>query len=147
MPSEEPPKPDSVTTSTLTIPDLRRNAYKGRYAIERELGRGGFGIIYLARDLDLHGKTVVVKVLQKRTGEAAEWLDKKFRQECEALARIDHPGVVGVIDRGQTPDGTPFLVLDFVEGVALGQPIEAGMPLDRIARLITQLGQALSAAH
>src|SRR6266480_6135369 len=72
---------------------------KDRYLIERELGQGGFGVVYLARDEELHSKRVVIKVLLEEFIQDT-WFKKKFQQEKEALARIDHPGVVGVLDGG-----------------------------------------------
>ena len=120
---------------------------KDRYAIERELGRGGFGAVYLARDQQLLSKQVVVKVL---LGEASKdsWTQRKFQQELEALARIDHPGVVGILDVGQTPSGKAFLVMQFVEGVTLRSIIQSGgIDMRRAAHILRQMGQALDAAH
>ena len=120
---------------------------KNRYLVDKELGRGGFGIVYLAHDQQLMNKPVVIKVL---TDDLASdpWPLKKFKQEIEALARIDHPGVVGALDTGDTPEGKPFLVMQFVEGVNLRTQIQAeGMNLERAAGLVRQIGKALSAAH
>ncbi len=119
---------------------------KGRYLIERELGRGGIGVVYLARDERLHLMPVVIKFLLDNSSSA--WLAKKFLQEAEALTRINHPGVVRVIDRDQTEDGRPFFVMEFVEGKSLRDVMSAeGMNLEHAAQLIRQTGQALSAAH
>jgi len=121
--------------------------WKNRYLIEKEIGRGGFGVVYLARDQQLLSKPVVIKVLQDETNPDP-YFQKKFQQEIEALARIDHPGVVGVLDVGETPDGKPFLVMQFVEGVTLRSEISKdGMELRRVAHIMRQVGQALGAAH
>ncbi|MBI2819104.1 MAG: protein kinase [Acidobacteria bacterium] len=121
--------------------------WKNRYLIEKELGRGGFGVVYLARDQQLLSKPVVIKVLQDETNPDP-YFQKKFQQEIEALARIDHPGVVGVLDVGETPDGKPFLVMQYVEGVTLRSEIrKQGMELHRVAHIMRQVGQALGAAH
>lgn len=118
-----------------------------RYRIEKELGRGGVGIVYLARDEHLLSRPVVIKLLLEESNPDP-WLQKKFRQEIEALARIDHPGVVGALDCGETPDGKPYLVMQFVEGVTLRSVIgERGMDLGRVASILHQVGQALGAAH
>jgi len=118
-----------------------------RYRIEKELARGGMGIVYLARDEHLLSRHVVIKVLLEESNPDP-WLQKKFRQEIEALARIDHPGVVGALDCGETPDGKPYLVMQFVEGVTLRSAIgDRGMDLGRVARILRQVVQALSAAH
>src|ERR1044072_428536 len=86
-----------------------------RYQIEKELGRGGFGIAFLARDKQLHLRPVVIKLLLSST-KANTWINKKFLQEIEALTRINHPGIVNLIDAGETEDGNLFIVKQYVEG-------------------------------
>ena len=123
---------------------------KDRYVIEKELGRGGIGVVFLARDTQLLSKPVVIKILLEEIAESThhEWFRKKFRQEVEALARIDHPGVVGILDAGELPDGKPYLVMQFVEGATLRSVIgPQGLPLERVAQIMRQIGHALSAAH
>lgn len=122
----------------------------GRYLIERELARGGIGVVYAARDQQLLSKRVVIKVLRDEMGQSDLnlWLQKKFRQEMEALALIDHPGVVGVLDAGALPDGKPFLVMQFVDGVNLRSMMSTqGMEPARVAHIARQIGHALTAAH
>src|ERR1041384_1392287 len=89
--------------------DLAGKLLDGRYLVESQLGRGGLGVVYLARDTKLMDKRVVVKVLLEQFGdeEGAHGVRRKFRAETETLARIDHPGVVGVIPAGELPDGRP----------------------------------------
>jgi len=117
-----------------------------RYRIEHKIGQGGFGAVFLARDLQLHGKPVVVKMLLDPL--AGDWSRRMFREECEALARINHPSVVQVLDNGATAAGQPFLVMQFVEGVTLRDAIlRQPMQLDRVARIVEQLGDALAAVH
>jgi serine/threonine protein kinase len=126
---------------------------KERYLIERELGRGGIGAIFLARDRQLMDKPVVIKVMlsELEASQYLEYFKQKFRQEIKALARIDHPGVVGVLDAGETPDGKPYFVMQYVEGqslrVAINQTGPQGMDFGRTAEIMRQIGYALSAAH
>lgn len=121
--------------------------WKGRYEIERPLGRGGMSAVYLARDHQLLAKRVVIKVLLEEMSDDA-WMRQKFFQEMEALARIDHPGVVGVLDTGQTPEGKQFLVMQYIEGQTLRSAIQGGgMSVAAAGNLIRQIGQALGAAH
>jgi serine/threonine-protein kinase len=118
-----------------------------RYLIQKELGQGGVGAVYLAQDQKLHGKQVVIKVLLEKSLQNS-WVVQKFQQEKEALARVDHPGVVGVLDTGELPDGKPYLVMQFIDGVTLRSQIRPeGIPLERAADLIKQIGRALKAAH
>ncbi len=120
---------------------------KGRYLLGPELGRGGFAITYLAADLEVASRKVVVKVLNERRSSDS-WSVKKFKSEMEALARIDHPNVVGVIDYGQSADGKPFLVMQYVPGRSLREMIpREGLPLAQVAQIIRQTGRALTAAH
>ena len=126
---------------------------KERYLIERELGRGGIGAIYLARDTQLMDKPVVIKVMlsELEASQYLEYFKQKFRQEIKALARIDHPGIVGVLDAGETPDGKPYFIMQYVEGqslrVAINDTGPKGMDFARVAELMRQIGYALSAAH
>jgi serine/threonine protein kinase len=142
-------KADSTET-ILTSPLASRaspNLLKDRYRVERELGRGGLGVVYLAHDETLHNRAVVVKMpLDHSTMDP--WLAEKFAQEVKALALIDHPGVVGALDSGIAVDGRPFLVIQYVEGRPLKEAISPeGVPLDFAARVLQEIGQALGAAH
>ncbi len=118
-----------------------------RYLIQKELGRGGIGVVFLCHDQQLHARPVVIKVLLDDAGQQ-EWFKKKFEQEVEALARIDHPGVVGVFDAGQMPDGKPYLVMQYVEGADLRSVMRPeGMAFETVGEIMRQIGHALGAAH
>jgi len=148
MPSDR--QNDSATlihTSVSADASLIGNELNGRYLIEGELKRGGFGIVYLARDLQLHSRPVVIKVLLEDAYKS-EYVVQKFRQEMEALSRIDHPGVVGIIDSGELADGKPFIVMQYVDGSTLRSLMKPeGMDLEKSADIIRQIGRALTAAH
>ena len=128
-------------------PGLIGQTVDQRYVIESAIGQGGVGAVYLARDRKLHDKRVVLKILLDRSLQN-EWVVQKFQQEKEALARVDHPGVVGILDTGELPDGKAYLVMQFIDGVTLRSQVRPeGMPLARAAEIIKQIGRALSAAH
>ncbi len=123
---------------------------KERYLIEGELGRGGIGVVYLARDTRLLQRRVVIKVLLQDMEDTSHtaWFRRKFEQEIEALVRLDHPGIVGALDTGAMPDGKLFLVMQFVEGATLRSLMKGEtMSFARIAKFMRQIGAALSAAH
>jgi hypothetical protein len=146
----QPRRPDAPTVVETTPVESQGpvgQKWKNRYIIERELGRGGIGVVYLARDEQLHSRPVVIKALLERSLEQGEWYTRKFREECEALSRLDHPGVVGVFDSGETEDGKPFLVMQYVDGITLRAAMRERMPLERVARIVRGVGQALTAAH
>ncbi|MDQ2855827.1 MAG: hypothetical protein M3R68_05835, partial [Acidobacteriota bacterium] len=82
-------------TSLPAAPNLAGITLDSRYFIQKELGQGGVGAVYLAQDRKLHDKPVVIKVLLEKSLQNS-WVVQKFQQEKEALARVDHPGVVGV---------------------------------------------------
>lgn len=134
-------------TSMPPLPSLIGLTLDSRYSIQKELGQGGVGAVYLARDLKLHDKPVVIKILLEKSLQNS-WVVQKFQQEKEALARVDHPGVVGILDNGELPDGKPYLVMQFIDGVTLRSQIKPeGIPLERAAELVKQIGRALKAAH
>lgn len=118
-----------------------------RYLIERELGRGGMGAVYLARDKQLISRPVVIKVLLEAAMRNS-WAVKKFRHEINALTRIDHPNIIGIFDAGEMADGNSYIVMQYVEGTNLRSAINSsGMDLNRVAGLFRQIGRALSTAH
>lgn len=147
---QENDKPTATLDSSTASNAYLGLVLKDRYLIERVLGRGGLGLVFLARDKQLLNRAVVIKVLIAERGDQRydAWFQKKFKQEIEALARINHPGVVGVLDTGEMPDGKPFLVMQFVEGATLRSVmIQPGMDFDRVGAIVQQMGQALAAAH
>jgi serine/threonine protein kinase len=147
------PAPTTLDPTTLeptrmfSSNDLAGQTIINRYLIQQELKRGGMGVVYLARDQQLHGRPVVIKVLLDDAYQS-EYVVQKFKQEVEALSRVDHPGIVGIIDSGELPNGRPFIAMQYVEGVTLRSLITAeGMNLERGAEILKQVGRALSAAH
>lgn len=144
------PLPTTSPPATSFLPEEDRfigTVLVGRYLIEKKLGQGGMGVVYLGRDQRLLDKPIVVKILQ---GEFAanDWVVRKFLQEKEALARANHPGIVGILDAGELPGGNPFIVMEFIDGITLEAAMTTkGMPLQRTGCLIKQIGSALAAAH
>jgi serine/threonine protein kinase len=118
-----------------------------RYLVEKELGQGGMGKVYLARDVTLHSRAVVIKVLLEASLQDP-YVVKKFRQEVEALARIDHPHVVSVLGAGTLSDGKLYIVMQYVSGKTLRSEIPTeGMNLERAALILQQIGAALDDVH
>lgn len=118
-----------------------------RFRIEAPLAHGGHGNVYLAADMRVPGRKVVVKVLDP--GIASDWVAAKFREEARSLARIAHPGVVQVIDSGETQHNILFLVMCYVPGETLRARLAKGpaMTVTEVAALLKKLAAALSAIH
>jgi serine/threonine protein kinase/tetratricopeptide (TPR) repeat protein len=119
----------------------------GAWRILREIGRGGMGVVYLAtRDDEQFEKRVAIKVV-KRGMDTAELLSR-FRRERQILANLDHPYIARLMDGGSTPDGRPFLVMEYVEG----RPIdiycrELKLGIAQRCRLFLDVCEAVSYAH
>jgi eukaryotic-like serine/threonine-protein kinase len=112
---------DSPTASLLSA-QSRAMAGKriGAYRILREIGYGGMAVVYLAERADeQYRKRVAIKMLQP--GVNKDEILRRFRNERQALAALDHPGIVKLLDGGSTDDGLPYLIMEYVEGVRIDQ--------------------------
>jgi serine/threonine-protein kinase len=136
--------PAAVSNTPNSTPGTLLN---NRYLLVRQLNAGGFGTVHLAHDQQMHGRPVVVKIqINQRVDDP--WFERKFSEEVRALSLLDHPGVVVAFDSGRTPDGMPFLVMQYVDGTTLRAAMSPeGMPLAQAAGILKQLGSALAAAH
>jgi tetratricopeptide (TPR) repeat protein len=117
----------------------------GRFEIVREIGRGGFGVVYEARDRELQRPVAFKAVRPSRArGElSAEWL----RAEAEAVAQLNHPNIVTLHDIG-TDRGRPFLILELLRGETLHARLARGpLPPREAVAIAVQLGRALAHAH
>jgi predicted Ser/Thr protein kinase len=115
--------------------------------VEKEIGRGGSGVAYLAHDRQLHSRPVVLKFLHAGW-EEQDRIHLRFRQEIEVLSRLSHPAVVGVLDVGHTREGRSFLVMEYVAGVTLRSRLQLGVvPFAEAASIIGTVCDALEAAH
>lgn len=143
--------PSDEVKTKQTLPGSR--LLSSRYLLEKRLGRGAMGQVYLARDENLVTRRVAVKTVRPdilndedlQEGEAIA----RFEREARAAASIRHPNVVDVTDFGKSADGVFFLVMEYVEGESLYQLLRREGTLD-LQRTITILGQAIAgveAAH
>ena len=115
----------------------------GRFEIIRELGRGGFGVVYEAKDRDL-GRPVAVKVV--RPGRITEEEGKGSR-EAEAIARLSHPNLITLFEVGRSEHG-PFLVFELLRGKTLDLRIEEGtLPIQEAVHVATEVARGLAHAH
>jgi serine/threonine protein kinase len=115
------------------------------YEILEELGRGGMGVVYLARQLGLH-RTVALKMVLNGLHTCPRDL-ARFRTEAAAIARLQHPNIVQIYDVGEA-GGRPYLVLEFVAGGSLAQHLHGmSQPARPAAQLVETLARAVHAAH
>ncbi|AHG88404.1 protein kinase [Gemmatirosa kalamazoonensis] len=129
----------------LNSGDALRAALKGRYVVQRELGRGGMATVYLAEDRE-QGRTVAVKLLRQEL--SFDTGIERFRREIEHVGRLNHPNIVPIYDAGDA-DGRLFYVMPFVEGESLRQLLvrRGQLPLEEAVRFVVEAGEALAYAH
>ena len=134
--SERPGGPASLVGTVIS----------DRYRIDRLLGEGGMGAVYLAEHLHMH-KRLAVKVLHPEMSRLPEVVTR-FEREAMAAGHIDHPNVATASDFGKLPDGSFFLVLEFVEGKNLRDVLAGGpLALSRALHIAQQVADALGRAH
>jgi predicted ATPase/predicted Ser/Thr protein kinase len=118
----------------------------GPYVLEGELGRGGMGVVYLARDTRL-GREVAIKMLPGDLARDAERL-ARFRREARLLALLNHPNIATLYGLEESERGDRFLILERLEGETLGQRLRRGpLPLAEALAVCGQIAEALEAAH
>lgn len=115
----------------------------GQYELIRELGRGGMGVVYLARDSRL-GRRVAVKLLQSDNPELTE----RFIVEAQATAQCNHENIVVIYEVGEH-EGSPFMVLEYLQGQTLAELLEKSGPMQwtRAADIMVSVVRALVRAH
>ncbi len=119
----------------------------GPYALERELGRGGMGVVWLAARSDgAYERQVALKLPHAHlTGGSAL---RRFRRERDILATLSHPNIAQFLDAGVTPEGHPYLALELVSGAPITEACRAGRhPLKLRIALIRDVAAALHSAH
>ena len=118
----------------------------GRYAIERELGRGGMAVVYLARDMRLGRPVAIKRILPELASEIAK---ERFLQEIQIAARLNHPHVLALYEAGEAADGALFYVMPHVGGESLGRRIERErhLTVDAAVRIARQVASGLQYAH
>src|SRR5213083_344944 len=120
-------------------------ALAARYALERELGRGGMATVYLARDLR-HGRLVAIKVLRPEL--AAALGPERFLREIETAARLTHPHILPLHDSGEAA-GLLYYVMPYVEGETLRDRLnhDGRLPVADALQITREVADALSFAH
>jgi eukaryotic-like serine/threonine-protein kinase len=101
-------------------PAIQEGVMIGPYRVLRELGSGGMGVVYLAmRSDEVYRRLAALKVIRPEL--RTHPIKDRFLQERDILARLDHPNIARIIDGGNTPDGLPYFVMDYVDGLPLDE--------------------------
>jgi serine/threonine protein kinase len=145
------------TLGSLVVSDLRTIIMEpaaastgtrvGPYKLVRELDSGGMGVVYLAvRSDDQYFQIVAIKMIRK--GMESPALLQRFRTERQVLATLSHPNIGTILDGGETSDGRPFIVMEFVEGQPITQACEnLGLSIRQRLELFRSLCSAVHYAH
>jgi eukaryotic-like serine/threonine-protein kinase len=116
----------------------------GRYRLVQRIGSGGMADVWLADDSHLQ-RRVAIKILQPRFAQDGEFIER-FRREAEAAARLQHPNIVAVFDRGDA-EGTYYIAMQLLEGRSLKALIDEGLTPEEAVGLVRQILQAAGFAH
>ncbi len=118
----------------------------GRFEIVRQLGKGGYGFVYLAKDPSLK-RQVAVKVPRWDKPLSGHAMDR-FLHEGRMLAQVNHPSIVTVYDVGLTEDGIPFVVMEYIQGRSLSEIVKnRELDLDQSLSILMKIAVALREAH
>ena len=133
----------TAPTATLYEPGY---LVAGKYQLESELGQGGMGIVWRARNVALDAP-VAIKVVRAASDKAK--LSGRLIQEARAAAKLTHPAIVKVFDVGETENGDPFIVMELLEGDSLGRILETGgrLPAVQAVQTLLPIIDALWLAH
>src|SRR6201995_519265 len=113
MRSSDVPAPRSTTPAVSRRPPQPGDVIADRYELEELVGTGGMSTVFRAHDVQLE-RRVAVKILREHYAEDPEYLER-FRREARAVAKLSHPNIVTVIDRGDD-DGRQYIVFEHVDG-------------------------------
>jgi beta-lactam-binding protein with PASTA domain/predicted Ser/Thr protein kinase len=127
------------------VPEVNEGSVvDGRYRVLRRIGSGGMADVWLAEDSHLQ-RQVALKVLHRRFAQDREFVER-FRREAESAARLGHPNIVSVFDRGEF-EGTYYIAMQYVEGPTLKALIDSGLTPEQAVSLIRQVLEAAGFAH
>jgi len=140
---EDSPAIDLVSAQSRALTGKRIGAYR----ILREIGCGGMAVVYLAeRADDQYRKRVAIKML--KPGTQKDEILRRFRNERQALAALDHPSIVRLLDGGSTEDGLPYLIMEYVEGVRIDEYCDTHrLPIGQRLQLFRAVCLAVQYAH
>src|SRR5204862_138747 len=137
----------SMNAADKALATRLSQALGSSYTLEGEIGRGGMGVVFNARDERLK-RQVAVKVLPPELAFREE-IRLRFVREAETAARLSHPHIVPIHSVGESPDGLVYFVMAYVDGESLGAKLKrrGRLPPDEARRIMQETADALGAAH
>ena len=125
---------------------VRKAMQLGNYTLDKKLGEGGMGVVYLAHHALLRRPTAVKLLPPEKAGEQAV---TRFEREVQNTSRLGHPNTVEIYDFGRTPEGVFYYAMEYLEGVNLDELIELEGPQSpaRVIHILAQVAHALAEAH
>lgn len=119
----------------------------GPYAVQKLLGNGGMGAVYLAHRADKsYNKQMAIKVIHK--GMESDRILERFRRERQIIASLDHPNIARLLDGGATEDGRPYIVMEYVEGMTITNYCDyRRLTTERRLQIFLQVCEAVEYAH
>lgn len=147
-----PPGVEICQADGSTLSPLNEDPYLGykitNFEIKKRIGRGGFGLVYLAEHVNL-GSQVAIKILRKQY-ITDEQLVERFKREARVSSQLRHPNVVQISDFGYDDTIGFYYVMEYLDGISLSQVMKSytrGMPLERLLPILQQICSALDMAH
>jgi serine/threonine protein kinase len=138
-------RPEELAARRVDDP-LLGATLEGKYQIEQRVGVGAMGSVYRAVNLRT-GSPLAIKVMHPAMAESGAAV-RRFLLEAQNASKLDNPHIVRVLDRGETPQGLPFMVMEFVDGQTLEALLEAGpLPPPRVLAIAEQIVKGLGGAH
>ena len=141
------PDDGTVLEHTTPTPSHAGQVLDGKYRLDALLAEGGMGAVYRATHVML-GKTVAIKLIRSAIVASPE-IVRRFQREARAATALNHPNIVSVYDLGQTPDGTLYIAMEYIDGPSLKALIQSGraIPPSRTIAILRQVASALATAH
>jgi serine/threonine-protein kinase len=141
------PNDGTVLEHAATTSTQAGQVLDGKYRLDALLAEGGMGAVYRATHVML-GKKIAIKLIRSELGASPE-IVRRFQREARAATALNHPNIVSVYDLGQTPNGTLYIAMEFIEGPSLRAQIQAGHGIApfRTVAILRQVSSALSTAH
>jgi eukaryotic-like serine/threonine-protein kinase len=136
--------------ATMMLSGTTEKPTLGRYTIEKELGKGAMGVVYLGKDPKI-GRTVAIKTMALSTefeGDELQEAKDRFFREAESAGKLDHPNIVRIFDAGDEHD-LAYIAMEFLKGKDLvdNTKIPNLLPFDEMCNIMIKVGEALNHAH